>query len=563
MSSTVLYLEVDEDITSAIDKLGKSNAASVSIVAPKRSALIQSLINLKLLQKAAKDNGQELILVTGDRTATHLASRLGIAVAATLKTGAQVPQQSTPEPDDDAVVLEDDPDDDTTSDSAAEALTSLASPITASQLSRTPIMTSRPVGDYGDLVVNQYKVDTEGPNLPKIPHASTRVPNFSSMQKKLLIAGGVAIAIAALIITNMIITSAKVTIFAKGTGVATDFNFTLDTTSGQSDIVKKSVVSQSLSVAHQLTAPVAATGKKDIGTKATGTVTIYNEYDAASHSLPAGTKFIATDGKVFVSTEAAVVPGLTVIILPGPTFSTKPGASGPIAVEAANSGDGYNLAAGKYSITGQPDKIYAQGKQMTGGSSKQVDIITAADIDAAKKAALDKDKPLGQKEVVAKAATGYKSLDATFAISTGEATASPAIDSQASTGTVSLSANYTILAYNVADLAAVAKSEQERQLGEGNQIYDNGAVDAKLSVPGASGSGVWTIHYATTAYAGAKLDTSKIAKTMAGKRYGDAADIGAKLPGVERVEITLWPAWASKLPRITKNIHISVKVTPK
>jgi hypothetical protein len=84
MKDNALYLEVDEDITSAIDKLTKSSGTPVQIVVPKRSTMLQSIINLKLLKKAAEQGGKELVLVTNDRIASDLAGRVGLAVAPSL-----------------------------------------------------------------------------------------------------------------------------------------------------------------------------------------------------------------------------------------------------------------------------------------------------------------------------------------------------------------------------------------------------------------------------------------------------------------------------------------------
>src|SRR5476651_2328216 len=97
MNDNALYLEVDEDITSAIDKLTKSQGGSVQIVVPKRSTMLQSIINLKLLKKAADSGGKELVLVTSDRIATELASRVGLAVAPSIGAKAVVTDAKIPE----------------------------------------------------------------------------------------------------------------------------------------------------------------------------------------------------------------------------------------------------------------------------------------------------------------------------------------------------------------------------------------------------------------------------------------------------------------------------------
>jgi len=97
MKDNALYLEVDEDITSAIDKLSKSAAGSVQIVVPKRSTMLQSIINLKLLKKAAEQGGKELVLVTGDRIATELAARVGLAVAPSIGAKPVIADVKIPE----------------------------------------------------------------------------------------------------------------------------------------------------------------------------------------------------------------------------------------------------------------------------------------------------------------------------------------------------------------------------------------------------------------------------------------------------------------------------------
>src|SRR5215469_4965346 len=97
MKDNALYLEADEDITSAIDKLTKSPAQKVQIVVPKRSTMLQSIINLKLMKKAAEGAGKELVLVTNDKIATDLAGRVGLAVAPSVGANAVVQTAEMPE----------------------------------------------------------------------------------------------------------------------------------------------------------------------------------------------------------------------------------------------------------------------------------------------------------------------------------------------------------------------------------------------------------------------------------------------------------------------------------
>ena len=64
----VIYLDADTEITEAIEKLKKAKEREVRIVAPARSSLLQSSVNIKLLKKASKDTEKALVLVTNRLT---------------------------------------------------------------------------------------------------------------------------------------------------------------------------------------------------------------------------------------------------------------------------------------------------------------------------------------------------------------------------------------------------------------------------------------------------------------------------------------------------------------
>lgn len=74
------YIDIDEEITSIIERLRASRAKEVVIVVPKRALLIQSIINLKLLKKEADRLGQEVIIVTQDKIGKMMVEKTGIQV---------------------------------------------------------------------------------------------------------------------------------------------------------------------------------------------------------------------------------------------------------------------------------------------------------------------------------------------------------------------------------------------------------------------------------------------------------------------------------------------------
>ncbi|HSI21136.1 MAG TPA: hypothetical protein VLA04_05585, partial [Verrucomicrobiae bacterium] len=120
-----------------------------------------------------------------------------------------------------------------------------------------------------------------------------------------------------------------------------------------------------------------ATGSKDVGEKATGTVTFSNSSTTNKLTIPEGTT-ITAGGKTFVTNAAAIVDGLTISggkITPGsgssPITATEAGAGSNMSNTLGN-----NVAVGKDSVS---TVVTASG-----GSSKTVTVVSSQDLVDAK-----------------------------------------------------------------------------------------------------------------------------------------------------------------------------------
>lgn len=74
------YIDIDEEITSIVERLRKAESSEVVIVVPKRAMLIQSIVNLKLLRKEADALGLKISIVTQDKLGKMLIKKVGIIV---------------------------------------------------------------------------------------------------------------------------------------------------------------------------------------------------------------------------------------------------------------------------------------------------------------------------------------------------------------------------------------------------------------------------------------------------------------------------------------------------
>ena len=59
-----IYIDIDDEITTIIDKVRGSSGKLIALVLPKRAATLQSIVNMKLLKRAADDSKKKLVLIT-------------------------------------------------------------------------------------------------------------------------------------------------------------------------------------------------------------------------------------------------------------------------------------------------------------------------------------------------------------------------------------------------------------------------------------------------------------------------------------------------------------------
>jgi hypothetical protein len=81
----IFYIDIDEEITSVIDRLKKSKAAENFFVVSPRSLILQSVVSLKLLKREAAKEKKQIAIVVNDRDAGMKIEKAGILVLSSLK----------------------------------------------------------------------------------------------------------------------------------------------------------------------------------------------------------------------------------------------------------------------------------------------------------------------------------------------------------------------------------------------------------------------------------------------------------------------------------------------
>lgn len=541
MKKDTIYIDTEDDITSIIEKVKSSNEKIIALVPPKRVGILQSAVNLKLLNKAAATADKKVVLISSSKSLASLAAGAQIPVAKNL--------QSRPELASLEVFNESEEEDVINGEDLPVGDLEKSAP-NSSTSSGDDTIELPP--DLDDPTVNEKPKK----GLNKSGKKGQKVPNFDTFRKKLFLGGAIgALLIIFLVWATVFAPHATVNIKAKTDTVDVSLPITLKT-DGTDDPKKATLQPISQQIKKTNSVEFQATGKKDTGTKASGTVTIVNCDSSDPFTVPAGTA-VSSNGLSFITNNAVEVSKAK---FTGGACTVA--GSGSVAVTAQDIGEQYNIGAGNdFTVAGQSSQVYAENKSaFSGGSKQQVTVISDADIAAATEKIKAQDQNAVKTELTSKfnKKTDFV-MNETFTAVAGSPNAAPAVGAQADKGQLTVETTYTLLALDRsdADLAITTHVKKEIKNKNNQIVYDTGLDEAQVKDFNAAAN---TLRLVTTAYIGPKIDTEKIKPQLVGKNYEEIRQIISKIDGVEDVDTIFSPFWVSSVSSENK-IDIKFKIT--
>lgn len=554
MNKDIIYIDVEDDITAIIGKVKQSREKIVALVPPKRVGVLQSAVNLRLLNRMAAQNHKHLVLISSNAALTALAAAAKIPVAKNLQSKPEVGAAPAEVADTDEDIID-------------------GTQLPIGELARTADRGAAfsSVSPAVDEAVRENAAEEAAvgavamrPRPVRARTSSAKVPNFDRFRKKLvLISAGGALLVGLLVWAIVFAPRATVVIAARTTGTPVNARVTLDpaATTSLSEGILKSLTKQTK---KDQTIEFTATGKKDVGERATGTMTVQNCDSNTSFTIPAGTAFTDSTGHQFTNAAAATVPGFSGSA--SVCRSTRVGA-GKVSfpVTAAAIGGEYNLSARGYKIAGISGDIYANGTDMAGGSSKTITVVSSEDVQKATEQLAEQKTDDIKKSLTKQFDKTFIVVDQSFKIDQANPVAAPAVDQEATDGKAKLTSSVTY------SLSAVARSEVKQYLDDyfkvqlkdkdDQRVYDNGSGDAKLSNVTPADDGKFAVNLVTNAKLGPKIEDEEVRKLAAGKRYGDIQASLEAIQGVQSVDVKYSPFWVTAAPNDTKRISVEFKLS--
>lgn len=545
MNKDIVYIDVEDDITAIIGKVKAANEKIVALVPPKRIGVLQSAVNLRLLDRAARQHGKQIVVITGNQALSSLAAAAKIPVAKNLQSKPEVGEIAALDIDDgeeiidgaelpigDHVATADDPDE----KARDMAVGALAAADTTSAAAKPAAKKSR--------------AGTKG--MPK-------VPNFSRFRKKMLLIGiGAVLLIAFLVWAIAFAPHATIVIKAKTSDAGVSQQVTLTTTSTTS-VDSTTIQAVAKTTTQNISSNFTATGTKNVGDKATAPIK-FSTQSPSGATIPAGTQFTVS-GFNFVLTNAVTVPGATLAfgcggICPGTASGT---------ISAPEGGSNYNGAKG--TATGGPSGISASvPNATTGGTDKTATVVQVSDIATAQAAAIKALDTDGAKQALQKQFDNdYIVIPDSFSTDTSklQSTIPAGGDTTGATPAIAGAVTYQMLAVKKDDLKQYLQKVIEGQFSNPGQqqVYDTGIDDVKFTnvqPPGDDGTVAATM--TTKGKIGPKIDTNAVKEAAKGKKLGDVQAQIQQINGVESVTVKFSPFWVNTVPNDTHKVSVQFNI---
>ena len=532
----VIYIDVEDEITDVVNKIKQSKERIIALVPPKGVGILRSAVNLRILARTSKKDGKQIVLISNNEALRVMSASAGIPVAKTLQSKPEIPEIDALEIDDEDII-------DGEKLPIADFAGKNAEEKEAEMLENL---------DIDDNKTFSKKAPEAAKDARKKSKSGAKVPDFNKFRKKIFIFGGLGVVLIVFLVWAIFFAPfAKVVISAKTSNV--NISETVTLTASSPDVEKGVFAITTRTIEKSSEVSFDATGTKEEGQAANGTLTLSQSSESDPVTIKSGTAFSAGSCN-FVTTSTATIPGATLR-----NGSVRPGST-TVNIRATQIGEQCNIAAQNY--TSSVDGISAKGGQMSGGTKTVKKVVTESDVAAAKAKLESVDTETVKAELKAKFDSKYHVILDSFTANTGEVESSPAVNSEASNGKATLKAVsvYSLGAVEKSDIekyiASVVKSKSENSSSQ--KIYNTGINNIALSnLSGDSQKA--TAKLTTTAKVGPQIDEEKLKVKIYGKKFSEVRSTVEAINGVKDVDIKFSPFWVNTVP--SDNSKISIEFT--
>lgn len=558
-----IYINLEDDVSKIVSRLKHNPGKQVVLVCPKRCYLFNDSINLRLLKKQTDLLKKEIFILTMDERGQLYAKEAGFQLKFLPKAGGSKAMSDIQRPQ----------------KQSGEQASGMAGPIAATvseikNFAHKLMPESRPAAAPRVLrksppnVINSSlsgkKLEITETLFPKELEAEYIRPQNNRKSASGKIAVGIltlSIALAGLLYF-VILPRASVVVYPKTEIVTRDMEIGMSASLQSMDPAKLALPAVKVDETVNLGDKFQSRGKKQVGNKSSGAVQIYN-FTKLPINLKAGTTVLMAGSRNYQL--AADVQGVRPTTYKNAkTKEIDESSLGPtVDVVAASGGEDYNLPAGtRMEITNQvfgskPQLLYAKtATEISGGTTRYLSVISQEDIDAAK-AQLTAGS---LEEIRAKLTnTGLTLPEKSYIFDVSSFATDNPVGTETANFNANLQAKLSGLAFKTDDLNNLINQRIVQTLAANKSLVISKENPLIVKVKGFDLNtqvAQLTVHFEGKAVY--SINLAGFASQLTGKTQTEVNELLRSKADIDKVEITLAPAWQKNFPLFAGKIGLTI-----
>ena len=410
-----IYIDLDEDTQSIIQKIRDSEADSLDLIVPTGARVLQNIVDAHLLKEAGDEYEKRLMVVTSDLMGRIFAERAGLTVSGqsgfdeneitatqTASTGRisdivprrrgipvrkPIPQKPVKKQ------YESDEYEEEEKQSKPKLKSSKFSglKLAGSGKPNSPAVNPKNKGEIGANFLKSYREERNKANvfneLSRINRRKWKLPFRISPA---VFVSGVSIfaLFAAFVVVAKTLPNAEIIIYPVRTSDSRTVEVLISSADSKANFEKGIIPGELLTLEKFESGEFQATGSKNVSEKAKGKITVHNGYSPQAQNFIAS-RFQSENGKIFWAAKSFSVPGMS---------GTDPGKV-EIDVIAAAAGDSYSIGPSRFTMpalkgTARGEKIYGVSTSaMSIAKLDQSKIVSSEDLSKAYDSLKEKIRP--------------------------------------------------------------------------------------------------------------------------------------------------------------------------
>lgn len=518
----VIYLDPDDEITTAVARIRAAADPGVALVLPPGSRLGTSRINFRLLAREARESGRRVSIVTGE------AGVRALAVSAAMPAYGTVGEYEA-------------------------AVASGDGEPTEAPTSPPPLDAAPNPNDPTEPLATRAQPAPAGLRRPRAEASAGRPSRALAIVLLVVLAGAVTGAGALVVLPSAAIT---VTPKVETIGPLT-LIFVADPAAIRPDPAT-GVPAQLVELPLTAERTFEATGVKVTETRSSGTVTFSNLDTGRRNTIDAGS-LVSTDSNVrFRTLDAITIPKARII----GGLTIEPGRKS-VKVEAVNAGEAGNVAANAIdNVPSGEDPIVLKVTNPAptgGGTHTESKSILQADVDGAV-VALTTDLEAALAAGLADPATapaGTSLVGATASLGTVTSAPSPdeLVGREVETFDLALSATASVIAVDSSVIEPLSRKAVEAAVGAPRELFPD-SIAVTVGAP-TVGDGIVRYAVSATGRAWLPLDAAELLASVKGLPVAQAR---AALARYGDVRIETWPGFVDTIPTFGDRASLVVLV---